>query len=278
MLKVISNSRILLVFIIPLLLGCLTVFSFQPFNFSFINFLILPGLFIILSNINKRSKNRYRKKPHLRNLFYVGYFFGVGFFLSGTYWISNSLEFDETFKNLIPITIILIPLVLGLFFGIATLACGSLLKLDFKSILIFSSTFAFIDYLRSIIFTGFPWNLWAYSWSWFTEILQILNPIGLQAFNLIIITFFLIPSVIFFDKKFKKISCIFVFFFIFFSNYIYGNYVINKNLLLVKDTISNILGGIRSSCTYVGAPSLKQLSKCTTFVRVSNQFNDTFTK
>jgi len=44
----------------------------------------------------------------------------------------------------------------------------------------------------------------------------------------------------------------------------------------IKDTISNILGGIRSSCTYVGAPSLKQLSKCTTFVRVSNQFNNTF--
>jgi len=46
----------------------------------------------------------------------------------------------------------------------------------------------------------------------------------------------------------------------------------------IKNTISNILGGVRSSCTYVGAPSLKQLSKCTTFVRVSNQFNDTFIK
>ena len=46
----------------------------------------------------------------------------------------------------------------------------------------------------------------------------------------------------------------------------------------IKDTILNILGGVRSSCTYVGAPSLKQLSKCTTFVRVSKQFNDTFTK
>ena len=44
----------------------------------------------------------------------------------------------------------------------------------------------------------------------------------------------------------------------------------------VKDTILNILGGVRSSCTYVGAPSLKQLSKCTTFVRVAKQFNDTF--
>ncbi len=43
-------------------------------------------------------------------------------------------------------------------------------------------------------------------------------------------------------------------------------------------TIKDILGGIRSSCTYVGAPTLKQLSKCTTFVRVNNQYNDTFGK
>jgi len=44
----------------------------------------------------------------------------------------------------------------------------------------------------------------------------------------------------------------------------------------IKDTVLNILGGVRSSCTYVGAPSLKQLSKCTTFIRVKQQFNDTF--
>ncbi|MDC1446598.1 GMP reductase [bacterium] len=41
----------------------------------------------------------------------------------------------------------------------------------------------------------------------------------------------------------------------------------------VADTIQNILGGIRSTCTYVGANQLKQLTKCTTFVRVNNQFN-----
>ena len=46
----------------------------------------------------------------------------------------------------------------------------------------------------------------------------------------------------------------------------------------INDTILNILGGVRSSCTYVGAPSLKQLSKCTTFIRVSNQFNDSLIK
>ena len=46
----------------------------------------------------------------------------------------------------------------------------------------------------------------------------------------------------------------------------------------IDKTIRDILGGVRSSCTYVGAPSLKQLSKCTTFVRVNSQYNDTFGK
>ncbi len=46
----------------------------------------------------------------------------------------------------------------------------------------------------------------------------------------------------------------------------------------VKDTVLDILGGLRSACTYVGAPTLKQLSKCTTFIRTNRQFNDVFLK
>ena len=46
----------------------------------------------------------------------------------------------------------------------------------------------------------------------------------------------------------------------------------------VKNTVLNILGGLRSTCTYVGAPTLKQLSKCTTFVRVNSQYNNIFEK
>jgi GMP reductase len=46
----------------------------------------------------------------------------------------------------------------------------------------------------------------------------------------------------------------------------------------VKNTVLDILGGLRSSCTYVGAPTLKQLSKCTTFIRVTKQFNDVFVR
>ena len=57
-----------------------------------------------------------------------------------------------------------------------------------------------------------------------------------------------------------------------------GKKVVIKLKSSLDKTIRDILGGIRSSCTYVGAPSLKQLSKCTTFVRVNNQYNDTFGK
>ncbi len=42
----------------------------------------------------------------------------------------------------------------------------------------------------------------------------------------------------------------------------------------VKNTIHDILGGIRSTCTYVGAHRLKELSKRTTFIRVSKQLNE----
>jgi len=44
----------------------------------------------------------------------------------------------------------------------------------------------------------------------------------------------------------------------------------------VSETVQDILGGLRSSCTYVGASKLKYLSKCTTFVKVNQQYNNIF--
>ena len=229
MIRFFLNNRFLLVFILPFFLGCVSVFSFQPFNLTIVNFFIFPCLFFVLCNVNKRSKNKYRKKPHLINLFYVGYFFGIGFFLTGTYWISNSLQFDESFKNFIPLTVLLIPLALGLFYGIGSLICGKYLSYDLKSIFLFCATISFVDYLRSKLLTGFPWNLWAYSWSWFNEVILVLNPIGLFAFNLLAITSFCSISV-FFLNKFKYKSLIFGLFLIgFFTNYLYGNYKLNHN-------------------------------------------------
>lgn len=46
----------------------------------------------------------------------------------------------------------------------------------------------------------------------------------------------------------------------------------------VETTVLDILGGIRSTCTYVGASQLKELSKRTTFIRVAEQENQVYTK
>ena len=44
----------------------------------------------------------------------------------------------------------------------------------------------------------------------------------------------------------------------------------------IANTIQDLLGGIRSTCTYAGAKKLKWLSKCTTFVKTGQQFNSLY--
>jgi len=44
----------------------------------------------------------------------------------------------------------------------------------------------------------------------------------------------------------------------------------------IEETVKDVLGGVRSACTYVGAASLKELTKRTTFIRVQEQENRIF--
>jgi GMP reductase len=57
-----------------------------------------------------------------------------------------------------------------------------------------------------------------------------------------------------------------------------GKRVLVKYKGPVENTINDIMGGIRSTCTYVGAGCLKELSKRTTFIRVSQQSNEVYGK
>ena len=95
-----------------LFLGVTTSFSLPPYNYWLLNFLTFSLLFIILF-INKL------KNPKI--FFLYGYIFGFGYFISSLYWIPLSLVYDENFKFLIPIAIIIIPGFLSLFFALAFL-------------------------------------------------------------------------------------------------------------------------------------------------------------
>ena len=230
MLKKYFYSRSFILYLFPLVLGSMTVLSFQPFNLTIINFIILPLFFYLVVYVKKKSKSVYRKKPYKKNLFILSSCFGFGFYLSGIHWINHSLTFDDSFKILIPFGLVLIPLFLSIFFSFAILIVGPLLNFNLSSILLFSGSLAFSDYLRAKILTGFPWNIWAYSFSWATEILQILNKIGFFTFNLIAITIFMLPAAFFLKidlmkKSFTIMSLLLVVFIL----YIYGNHSINQN-------------------------------------------------
>ncbi|MDC1092541.1 apolipoprotein N-acyltransferase [Pelagibacteraceae bacterium] len=229
------NNRFLILYLTPFVIGLLTVFSFQPFNMSLINFFILPIFFYFTVYINKKSKSTFRKKAYLKNFFIFGCVFGFGFYLSGISWITNSLTFDDNFKILIPFALIFIPLLLSLFVGLVILLVGPFLSYSFSSILIFSAALGVSDFFRAKLLTGFPWNLWAYSFSWSIEILQILNLVGLFAFNLIVITIFTLPAFLFFKiSNIKKIFFLLILTIFILSTYIYGSFEINKNKNFLK--------------------------------------------
>ncbi len=236
------DKKIFTLYFFPLVLGSLSVFSFQPFNLTIINFIILPLFFYLIVYINKKSKSIYRIKPHKKNLFILGTVFGFGYYFSGIHWISHSLTFDENFQYLIPLSLTIIPLFLSLFFSLVTFSIGPYLKFNYASVLLFSGSLAFSDYLRAKILTGFPWNLWVYSFSWSTEILQILNKIGLFAFNLILITALLSPAILFFNNisKIKKFIIIILLSLSILCLFLYGSYSINKNKIFLESVHENI--------------------------------------
>ena len=224
----------ILIYIIPFLIGLFTSYSLPPYSFFFINFITFPLLFYyLLSNYQKGKWISFK----------IGWIYGFGYFISNLYWISNSLTFEEIFKPLIPFSLIFIPLFLGLFYGLITVCCSFFkLKKNFSSILIFSFFFSLIEYLRSFILGGFPWNLIAYSFTDYLQLIQILSFIGTYAFNLLCITLFLIPVIIFFNYKKKKKIFLFFFFFLLLSiNFFYGSFIIKKNEEIDKTKLNFVI-------------------------------------
>jgi len=212
----------ILIYIIPFILGLITSFSLPPFSFFFINFITFPLLLICLISNYKKGK---------WVSFKIGWMFGFGYFISNLYWITNALTFEENFKPLIPIALILIPLFLGVFYGATTYACSFLsLNKKFSSILIFSIFFSLFEFVRSFILGGFPWNLIVFSWTDYLPFLQVLSLIGTYSFNLLSVTIFLIPTIILFN--YRKITKLFFLVFasvIVIINFLYGSLILKKN-------------------------------------------------
>ena len=216
----IKKNYIEIVFLVTL--GAASSLSLPPYNYLIINFFTFSAFFVFLF---KKSKIKQSKKY----FFFYGWLFGFGYFLSSLYWISISLTFDQNFKFLIPITIILIPSFLAIFYGLATFCfIISKSKNAVSSFFVFSLLLGIFEFIRGSILTGFPWNLIAYSFVNHLEILSITSFIGTYGFNLFCISLFTSPAIFILRETKKDIGVCVIFLILPFLFYLHGSYYKEK--------------------------------------------------
>ena len=223
-------------------LGAISSYSLPPYNYFIINFITFSLFFVFIYNKKKKTSDN-------RSFFQYGWCFGFGYFLFSLYWIAISLTFDQGFKFLIPITIILLPAFLAIFYGLVTYMFSVLYSKNvISSFFIFSILFGTIELIRGSIFTGFPWNLISFSFSNNIYFIQILSIIGTYSFNLICISLFTVPALFILRNSIKEIIICFSFILLSASFLIFGKIKSDnfdtlksiKNSYTIKAISSNI--------------------------------------
>jgi len=122
-------------------------------------------------------------EKNLKNIFFLGWLFGFGFFLGSMHWIIFPFTIYEKHYILVPFVILIFPAILGIFFAIPTVTTklsNYFIKKEFVFLRsFFISLFFFISEIaRSKLFGGLPFNLHSHIWTFFPEFIQISSFIG----------------------------------------------------------------------------------------------------
>lgn len=185
-------------YLLAIVFGACASLAFAPFHFFIAAVVSVSVLYCLLEDEDSAKK-----------IFWIGFFYGFGHFLSGVYWIAISLLVDATrFAWLIPFALTLIPAVLALYIAFFALTYKSLVKRlalhqEYQKMLLFAICWMIFEILRSNLFTGFPWNLMGYVWMFDVALAQsakIFGIYGLSFFAMIICLF----PVLFFDAYGRK--------------------------------------------------------------------------
>lgn len=171
--------------------GAFSALALPPYYFFPILFATLGFLLWLLN-----------KAPTPKKAFTLGYCFGFGFYACSLAWIGNALLIDAaSFGWLYPIVF----LSSGTFFGLF-IAFPSLFSYYFKNIyakyLIFTALWVIFEWLRSFLFTGFPWNLLGSVLAFSPQTLQLASLIGTYGLSLLVLMITMAP-VLFMIKRNK---------------------------------------------------------------------------
>ena len=134
-------------YVIAVFLGLLFSLGFAPNDAWFISVFSITCLHFLIQGTNKKE------------LFWIGYSFGLGLWSLGISWMFVSIYFYGNIGFILSIFITLIFIgILSIYYGV-TLFLYYYLRSSSRISVIFSLPIAWIivEYLRSILFTGFPW-------------------------------------------------------------------------------------------------------------------------
>lgn len=162
-----------------LLLGIISSFSFAPYFY-------IPclwfGLAILMVFINQTTSKK--------QISFYAFIFGAGLGGSALSWITNALLVDGgMYSALIPLAIMGLSLFMGIFFMLPAF-CSAFFKIPLSKWMSFCAFFVFFEWVRSWLFTGFPWNLIGNIWTFFPPILQGASLFGVYGLSLLTILFF----------------------------------------------------------------------------------------
>ena len=165
--------------ILLFLLGMLGALSFAPYYiipFIWITFWVL--MYFIITAKNKKQVASF------------SFFCGFGLGVSSLSWICNALLVDDgAFAVFIPLALMGLGTFLGLFFMLPAL-CTALFKKPVSKWLAFGACFVFFEWVRSWLFTGFPWNLIGNIWTFFPPVLQTASLAGVYGLSLLSVLLF----------------------------------------------------------------------------------------
>ena len=120
-----------------------------------------------------------------RASFLVGWWFGLGHFVSGLYWFAHALLTDaERFAWLIAPAILGASAFLAVFPALAT-AAARLFPSGARRALGLALAWVAAEWLRGRVLSGFPWNLVGYSWTISNEMLQLAALTGIYGLSLV---------------------------------------------------------------------------------------------
>lgn len=103
--------------------------------------------------------------PGPRRAFADGWWFGLGYFIAGLYWISYSLLVDgDRFAWMIPFAVLGIPALLAIYIGLVAVVTRYAPP-GWTRIVAFAAAWTLAEWLRGVLFTGFPWNLLGTVWT-----------------------------------------------------------------------------------------------------------------